>query len=135
MIRSKKNANRKLILFICAGNKKRSQMAEAIFNHLAKNARAESAGTMPAETVDPLVGEVLAERGISFTPRSPQMVSDTMVREADFIVSFGCLVPSASPKVKFEEWVTDVPNTLDEHRRVRDIILARVHQFIARHNL
>ncbi len=110
-------------------------MAEAIFNHLANKATAESAGTNPAETVDPLVAEVLAERGISFASHSPQAVSDTMVQEADFIISFGCLVPSSSPKVKFEEWVTDVPSTLDEHRQVRDIIFARVQQFIARRNL
>ncbi|MEX2144840.1 MAG: low molecular weight phosphatase family protein, partial [Candidatus Spechtbacterales bacterium] len=95
----------KKVLFACTQNKKRSQIAEAIFNHLAKNAKAESAGTIPADSVDPMVAEVLKERGIPFNPRIPQKITDKMLENVDFIVSFGCLVPSMFPKDKFEEWI------------------------------
>lgn len=110
-------------------------MAEAIFNHLAKNARAESAGTVPADAVDPMVGEVLAERGIPFTPHPPQKITDEMLSRADFIVSFGCLIPSMFTKEKFEEWIVPDPQTPEEYRAVRDEIFQKAAEFITRHNL
>ncbi|MEX0877277.1 MAG: low molecular weight phosphatase family protein [Candidatus Spechtbacterales bacterium] len=124
----------KKILFACTENKKRSQMAEAIFNHLAKNSKAESAGTAPANSVDPMVGEILAERGISFEPHAPKKITDEMLESADYIVSFGCLVPSMFPKDKFEEWVVADSKTPEEYRQARDDIFEKIEQFIALHN-
>ena len=123
----------KKVLFACAENKKRSQMAEAIFNHLAKKTVAESAGTMPAKVVDPKIEGILAERGISFTPHTPRKISDTAIREADFIISFGCLVPSFFPKEKFEEWVIDDPETPEEYRQAGDNIFKKVRELITKH--
>jgi protein-tyrosine-phosphatase len=125
----------KKILFACAENKKRSQMAEAIFNHLAKSAVAESAGTMPAQEVDPKAKEVLKEIGIVISDNiAPKKVSDEMLWNADLIISFGCLVAAIFPKEKFEEWRVSDPQTIDEFRTTRDNLVARIKTLIQEKN-
>jgi arsenate reductase len=122
----------KKILFTCAENKKRSQMAEAIFNHFAKNAIAESAGTMPAKEVDPRVKEVLEEIDIAVSERiTPKKITDEMLKSADLIISFGCLVPSMFPKEKFQEWQVSDPQTIEEFRTVRDELVNKIKLLIA----
>lgn len=112
----------KTILFACTENKKRSKIAEAIFNHLAKErsmpVRAVSAGTIPAEKTDPQVANVLSRHGIEYTEHKPQKLDNEMLNEADHIVSFGCLIPGMFPKSKFEEWLVDDPYTAEEYENV-----------------
>lgn len=109
----------KTILFACTENKKRSQMAQAIFNHYAKQrnllAEAISAGTIPAHAVDPHVADILRSHHIPYTEHRPQKLTDELLSKADYIISFGCLIPDLFPKEKFEEWVVNDPRTTDEY--------------------
>lgn len=124
----------KTVLFACGENKKRSQMAEAIFNHLTKNATAESGGTFPADGVDPLVKEALGEIGIEAQNQRPKKITPEMLKQADLIVSFGCLVRAQFPAEKFQEWHIDDPQTLEQFRQVRDILLEQIKDFIKTNN-
>ncbi|MEX2054462.1 MAG: low molecular weight phosphatase family protein [Candidatus Colwellbacteria bacterium] len=121
----------KTILFACAENKKRSQMAEVIFNHFAINAVAISAGTIPANEVEPRLRATLEEIGI-IVPESltPKKVTDEMLASVDHIVSFGCLVPSMFPPEKFEEWSIANPETDEELRTTRDELVKKIKTLI-----
>lgn len=123
------------VLFACGENKKRSQLAEAIFNHLAKHAVAESGGACPAETVDPLVSEVLAEIGIKPQGLYTKKVTPEMLEQADLIVSFGCLVKSQFPAEKFEEWHIEDPKNLEQFRQVRGQLVDKIKVLIKTRNL
>lgn len=116
----------KKVLFVCAENKKRSQMAEAIFNHLAKEPTATSAGTFPSSAVDTRTKKVLQEIGIEAKNIRPKLLTNDMLDSADLIVSFGCINSYIFPEKKFQEWTIKDPTTLEELRLARDEILARV---------
>lgn len=107
-------------------------MAEAIFNHLIKGMgwRAESAGTAPAQSIDPLTIKVLQEIDIDTEGLRPKKVTDEMLQDANTIVSFGCLVPSMFPKDKFKEWIVDEPKTLEDFRNVRDLLWDKIQGLI-----
>ncbi|MEX2515126.1 MAG: low molecular weight phosphatase family protein [Candidatus Paceibacterota bacterium] len=119
------------VLFACAENSKRSQLAEAIFNHYASSTIAMSAGTIPADQIDPRVPEVLKEVGITDVgPLRPKLITTEMIERADKIISFGCLVPSLFPEDKFSEWLIGDPQTDEELREVRDELLERIKRMI-----
>lgn len=121
----------KKVIFVCTKNMIRSQMAEAIFNHLAKNAIAESAGTDPADEIHPKVREVLEKAGIAMSPEaSPKDLSNEMMDEADLVISFGCLVPSLFSENKFEEWDIPVPHTDEGFDVLRDDLVVRIERLI-----
>ena len=121
----------KKVLFVCTKNKIRSQMAEAIFNHLAKNAVAESAGTDPADEVDPRVSKALKEARIIFPEDArPKDVTNEMMDNADLVVSFGCLVPSLFSEDKFEEWDIFVSKIDKEFHSLRDQLITKIEQLI-----
>ena len=124
----------KKVLFACGENKKRSQMAEAIFNHFAKKAKAESAGAAPAEAVDPLTIEALSEIGIQAPNLYPKKFTPEMLQKADLIVSFGCLVKAQFPADKFQEWHIEDPRTLKQFRQVRDVLLEKIKMLIKTNN-
>lgn len=111
-------------------------MAEAIFNHLAKesdlSARATSAGTIPAEEADPQVVDILSKHHIEYTKHKPQKLTNEMLEEVDHIVSFGCLIPDMFPKSKFEEWLVEDPQTLEEYEGVFHIIQQHVVALLER---
>jgi arsenate reductase len=114
------------VLFACAENKKRSQLAEAIFNHLSDGPVATSAGTFPATDIDPLTFQVLKEVGIDGQKLSTKLLDDDTLNGADLIVSFGCLVPSQFPADKFQEWHIEDPETIEQFRAVRDILTSKI---------
>lgn len=125
--------NMKKILFVCAENACRSQMAEAFFNHFAKNAKAESAGTIPAERVNPLAVEVMEEVGIDISGQRPKRIDFQTVNQFDSIISFGCIVKATFPaKDKLEEWHIEDPKgqSISKFQQVRDIIQERVKELI-----
>jgi arsenate reductase len=84
----------KRFLFVCVHNACRSQMAAAFFNRLAQerglDARAESAGAMPGEQVNPAAVQVMAEAGVSLDGRRPQPLTPGMIAAADRIITMGC---------------------------------------------
>ncbi len=121
----------KTVLFVCVHNTGRSQMAEAFFNRLAKGkARAISAGTEPADVVNPTVAEAMCEVGIDMTGNRPKLLTSEMMQRADRIVSMGCGVEGICPAtfVETEDWGIEDPKgkSLDRVREIRDDIRARV---------
>ena len=128
------------VLFVCVHNSGRSQMAEAFFNHLAKGkAIALSAGTIPAETVDINVVEVMKEKGIDISDKVPKMLTMEMLKNADKVISMGCGVEEVCPAtfVETEDWELEDPKgkSLDNVRNIRDMILERVVELLKHLNI
>ena len=125
----------KTVLFVCVGNAGRSQMAEAFFNHLANGrARAISAGTKPAEAVDSRAIDVMREAGIDISAARPRALTMEMLEQADRVVTMGCGAEGVCPAsfVETEDWQLEDPKgkPLDEVRRIRDEIRARVQRLL-----
>ena len=125
----------KTVLFVCVHNSGRSQMAEAFFNRLAKNrAVAFSAGTSPAEYINPLVIRVMGELGIDIRRQKPKALTLEMMEKADRAITMGCGVEPACPAslVPTENWELDDPEgkSLEEVRKIRDEIKSRVEALV-----
>ena len=88
------------VLFVCVENAGRSQMAEAFGR--AYGLETTSAGTVPAEKVNPLVIQVMRERGIPL-PGKPKVLTQEMVNDADLVVTMGCSVQEVCPKPMVEQ--------------------------------
>jgi arsenate reductase len=123
------------VLFICVGNSSRSQMADALFNHLSRGrARAVSAGTQPARAVDPNAVAVMAELGIDISGQSPKALTQEMVDSATRVISMGCGVQESCPAWARpdEDWDLEDPyhQPVEVVRRIRDQIRARVEALL-----
>ena len=123
------------VLFICVGNSSRSQMAEALFRHLAQGrARAASAGTQPARALDPNAVAVMAELGIDISDQSPKELTQEMVDSATRVISMGCGVQESCPAwaQPDEDWDLDDPyhQPIEGVRRIRDKIRERVEALV-----
>jgi len=121
----------KKVLFVCVHNSGRSQMAKAFFNHMAgEKALAFSAGTQPAENVNPVVIEVIREIGIDLSHRIPRALTLEMIEQADRVITMGCGAEATCPAtfVQSEDWALEDPTgkTLDEVRKIREQIKSRV---------
>ena len=123
----------KTVLFICVHNSGRSQMAEALFNQMAKGkARAYSAGTQPADKVNPVVVEAMKEMGIDISGNKPKALTMDMVEKADRMITMGCgaeaeaVCPASF--IETEEWEMEDPKakSLEQVRKIRDEIKGRV---------
>ncbi len=119
----------KKVLFVCVENAGRSQIAEAIAR--AYGIDAVSAGTMPAQTLNPTVVEVMRERGFNLSSNKPKMLTNQMIEDADYVVTMGCKVESVCPKpliIKMEkklvDWQIDEPKgkPIEEVRKIRSQI-------------
>ena len=127
--------NKKItVLFVCIANSCRSQMAEALFNELSSNyavdATASSAGTVPADEVNPSALEVLKELNIDHHS-DPKILSDEMMSEADVIISMGCMASDFCPVTfipKTQDWSIDDPaeHSIEKFRQVRNVIKEKV---------
>jgi arsenate reductase (thioredoxin) len=122
------------LLFVCVHNAGRSQLAAALAEHLsARRVHVRSAGSTPAGQVNPLVIEVLAERGIALQTPYPKPLSDTVVRAADVVVTMGCgdACP-VYPGKRYEDWDVADPagQPLEVVRDIRDDIQARVTRLL-----
>ena len=129
----------KTVLYVCVHNAGRSQMAEAITNHLARerelDVRAESAGTVGGKTLNPQAVEATAELGISMDGHAPKMLTSEMVSHADKIISMGCGVDAEACPVRFmltEDWGLDDPagQGIETVRVIRDQIVDHVNQLL-----
>ena len=123
------------VLFICVGNSSRSQMAEALFNHLSQGrARAVSAGTQPARAIDPKAVVVMAELEIDISGQWPKALTQEMVDSATRRISLGCGVRESCPAWARpdEDWDLDDPyhHPVEVVRRIRDQIRARVEALL-----
>ena len=125
----------KLVLFVCVGNAGRSQMAEAFFNHLAQGkAQAISAGTSPAQEIDPKVVQLMQEVDIDVSHHKPKLLTSDMLNQADLIVTMGCGVEDLCPATfaETQDWGLNDPKgkPIDEIRKIRDEIRTKVIKLI-----
>jgi arsenate reductase len=118
------------VLFVCLHNAGRSQMSQALFEHVAANQHAAiSAGTTPAEHVHPKVVEVMRELGIDLAERMPRLLTRELAEQADVVVTMGC--GDACPYIPGKRYVDwDLPDPagqpIAEVRALRDEISRRV---------
>ena len=122
------------VLFVCVHNAGRSQMAAALLEHIAQGrVRVRSAGSDPAERVNPAVVEALAEIGLDISHQKPKRLSDEGVRAADVVITMGCgdACP-ISPGKRYLDWQLPDPagKPLAEVRPIRDEIEGRVRQLV-----
>ena len=128
-------ASRPEVLFVCVHNAGRSQMAAGLVDRLAAGrVRVRSAGSDPAETVNPAVVEAMAEVGIDVSKEFPKPLTADAVRVADVVITMGCgdACP-IFPGKRYEDWELDDPagRGIEEVRTIRDQIRARVEALIA----
>ena len=125
------------VLFVCIGNSCRSQMAEALANHLGRGkVRASSAGSRPLGYILPQTAEVLAEKGISLDGQWSKGIGEVPVDDMDYVVSMGCEVSCPVPlgfKGRVVEWSVPDPysHDLEFFRSVRGLIEENVKSLLA----
>ena len=124
----------KTIVFICVENARRSQMAQGFAEVLGQSRiEAYSAGSRPSSQVDPLVIEVMKEKGIDLSSRRPKGLNDLPPVEMDYLVTMGCeeTCPAVLAK-KIIEWEIPDPKgkPIDEIRRIRDMLEAKVKMLL-----
>jgi len=119
-------------LFVCVHNAGRSQMAAALLD-LRSGGRIDvrSAGSAPADELNPVVVAVMAELGLDLSREFPKPLTDSAVQAADVVVTMGCgdACP-IFPGKRYEEWTLDDPAGQDVEtvRRIRDEIDGRVQR-------
>jgi len=124
------------VLFLCRRNAGRSQMAQALFEQAAPEYAAVSGGSSPAAAVHPIVIDAMREVGIDLVGRKPRKVDAEMLARADVVISMGCDDPALCdyPGRKVEDWGIPDPTgkPIDEVRRIRDLLRARVEELARR---
>lgn len=123
------------VLFVCVHNAGRSQMAAALLAHHADGrVLVRSAGSEPAERLNPAVVESVSELGLDISQEFPKPLTDDAVRAADVVVTMGCgdACP-LFPGKRYLDWKLDDPagKDIDEVRRIRDEIDVRVRALLA----
>lgn len=115
-----------IVLFVCVHNAGRSQMAAGLLAHLARDQiEVRSAGSEPADRLNPAVVEAMAEVGIDITAEQPKLLTIDSVRAADVVITMGCgdTCP-IFPGKRYEDWQLDDPagQPLGTVRTIRDQI-------------
>ena len=122
------------VLFVCVHNAGRSQMAAALLDRLGEGrVRVRSAGTTPANEVNPAVVQAMDEIGIDLTAERPKLLTDDAVRDSDVVITMGCgdACP-IYPGKRYEDWTVDDPagRSVEEVRPIRDEIERRVRSLL-----
>jgi arsenate reductase (thioredoxin) len=122
------------VLFVCVHNAGRSQMAAALLErYAAGRVVVRSAGSTPADEVNPSVVEAMGEVGLDISSEKPKGLTDDSVREADVVITMGCgdACP-VFPGKRYLDW--DLPDPagkpVDEVRPIRDEIDRRVRALV-----
>jgi arsenate reductase (thioredoxin) len=123
------------VLFVCVHNAGRSQMAAALLNHYARGTvEVRSAGSTPADSINPAVREVMAEIGIDLSAEKPKLLTVDTVEASDVVITMGCgdACP-IFPGKRYLDWQLTDPagKGVDEVRPIRDEIDARVRGLLA----
>jgi arsenate reductase (thioredoxin) len=123
------------VLFVCVHNAGRSQMAAALLDHHAGGAvRVSSAGSAPAEEINPSVREALAELGLDISREFPKKLTTEAVEVADVVITMGCgdACP-VFPGKRYLDWQLEDPagQPLARVRPIRDEIDRRVRALLA----
>jgi arsenate reductase (thioredoxin) len=126
--------DRPTVLFVCVHNAGRSQMAAGYLRHLAGDrVTVLSAGSQPADGVNPVAVGAMAEEGIDIASVTPTLLSRTAVMESDVVVTMGCgdTCP-IYPGKRYEDWDLADPagQDIDVVRPIRDEIRSRVERLL-----
>ena len=127
--------DRPSVLFVCVHNAGRSQMAAGWLRHLAGDAvEVRSAGSLPADQVNPAAVAAMAEVGIDLTDQRPKVLTTDAVEASDVVITMGCGdVCPVFPGKRYLDWQLDDPagQGVDAVRPIRDEIEARVRSLLA----
>ena len=128
-------ADKPSVLFVCLHNAGRSQMAAAFLTHLSQGAvDVRSAGSEPADRVNPAAVTAMAEVGIDIATEQPKILTTEAVKASDVVITMGCgdTCPFY-PGKRYEDWVLEDPagKGVDAVRPIRDEIRRRVETLIA----
>jgi protein-tyrosine-phosphatase len=123
------------VLFVCVHNAGRSQMAAAFLTHLAGDkVEVRSAGSAPAEAVNPAVVAAMREVGIDISAETPKVLTTETVRSSDVVITMGCgdTCP-VFPGKRYLDWQLDDPagQGVDAVRPIRDEIERRIRGLLA----
>ena len=123
------------VLYVCIHNAGRSQMAAAYTRHLSGGAvDVLSAGSEPADQVNPSAVAAMAEEGIDITAESPKVLTTDAVKASDVVITMGCgdTCP-IFPGKRYEDWVLEDPagKGVESVRPIRDEIRTRVLALLA----
>ena len=123
------------VLFVCTHNAGRSQIAAALLDHHAgRRVHVTSAGSQPADQLNPAVVQAMAEIGLDISREFPKPLTDDKVQAADVVITMGCgdACP-IYPGKRYLDWDLPDPAGLDLEavRPIRDEIARRVQQLLA----
>ncbi|RGE15670.1 arsenate reductase ArsC [Leucobacter sp. wl10] len=129
------NDQKPSVLFVCVHNAGRSQMAAGFLRHLAAGRiEVRSAGSMPADKINPIAVAAMKEMGIDITAERPKVLSTEAVQASDVVITMGCgdACPFF-PGKRYEDWKLDDPagQGVEAVRPIRDEIRSRVETLIA----
>jgi arsenate reductase len=123
------------VLFACIHNSGRSVAAEALARHYGGAIVAvRSAGSEPGAGVNPIVAQVLAERGLPVADHTPTLLDFDLVQESDVVITMGCgETCPVFPGKRYEDWPVDDPagQDIDTVRTIVDDIDERVRELLA----
>ena len=122
------------VLFVCVHNAGRSQMAAALLSHLSEGRiEVRSAGTAPADAINPVAVAAMAELGIDITAEAPKVLTADTVQTSDVVITMGCgdTCPYF-PGVSYRDWKLDDPagQPIEAVRPIRDAIADRVRDLV-----
>jgi arsenate reductase len=127
-------ARKPSVLFVCVHNAGRSQMAAAFLTAMAKGAvEVHSAGSQPADKINPAAVEAMAELGIDMSAEIPKVLTAEAVKESDVVITMGCGDECPYfPGKRYEDWVLEDPagQGLDAVRPIRDEIKTRIENLV-----
>lgn len=123
------------VLFVCVHNAGRSQMAAGFLRDIAGDRiEVRSAGSMPADQINPIAVEAMGELGIDITAEQPKVLTTEAVQASDVVITMGCgdACPFF-PGKRYEDWKLEDPagQGIDAVRPIRDDIRARIQQLVA----
>ncbi|HSJ20099.1 MAG TPA: arsenate reductase ArsC, partial [Nocardioidaceae bacterium] len=123
------------VLYVCVHNAGRSQMAAGYTTHLSGGAvEVRSAGSAPADQVNPAAVEAMLEEGIDMSAAQPKILTTEAVKDSDVVITMGCgdTCP-IFPGKRYEDWELEDPagKDIETVRRVRDEIRDRIESLLA----
>ena len=123
------------VLFVCVHNAGRSQMAAGYLRELAGDrVEVRSAGSMPADQINPVAVDAMREVGIDITAEQPKVLTTEAVQDSDVVITMGCgdACPFF-PGKRYEDWKLDDPagQGIESVRPIRDDIKGRVETLLA----
>jgi arsenate reductase len=122
------------VLFVCVHNAGRSQMAAAFLAHLSEGTvEVRSAGSAPADAVNPAAVQAMAEVGIDLSAEIPKVLTIEAVQDSDVVITMGCgdTCP-VFPGKKYLDWALDDPagQGIEAVRPIRDAIEQRIRNLL-----